>query len=179
MTIIRNQKNIGAGESRNRGFYHTLTSIPSEYVWVVDGDDYLADNLVFQKIYDFVSQNPGLDIINVGWTCKGEYSISRIGWPVGLPGRVIRPWVYIPGLGKNIPFGNDVYSHFIMFDQVPGNKIGFLDYNCYVYPKPGRHWNGQEKNMNVPVELGKALMTHKFRKSIVVDELMKGRAGTG
>ena len=179
ITVMQNPRNLGAGESRNRGFFNTLTTIPSEYVWVVDADDYLADSNVFQKIHDFAIQNPNYDIINVGWTCKGEYSIARLGWPIGLPGRVIRPCVYVAGIGKNIPFGNDVYSHFIMFDQTPGEKIGYLDYNCYVYPKPGRHINDSAKTMDVPRELGTALMSHKFQKQIVLDEIMNGRSGTG
>lgn len=179
ITVMQNPRNLGAGESRNRGFFNTLTTIPSEYVWVVDADDYLADSNVFQKIHDFAIQNQNYDIINVGWTCKGEYSIARLGWPIGLPGRVIRPCVYVAGIGKNIPFGNDVYSHFIMFDQTPGEKIGYLNYNCYVYPKAGRHINDNAKTMDVPRELGMALMSHRFQKQIVIDEIMNGRSGTG
>jgi hypothetical protein len=83
---------------------------------------------------------------------------------VGLPGRVIRPYVYEPGLNNNIPRGNDVYSHFLMFDKVPGERIGSLDYNCYIYPKPGRHLNNAEKNIDAPKEIGHALMEHTFQK---------------
>lgn len=172
ITLIQNEKNVGAGESRNIGHYQTLFSIPSDYEWVVDADDYLADKHVLQKIHDFAIQNPKLDVINIGWTCKGTYYVSRLGWPVGLPGRVIRPSVYVPGLGKNIPMGNDVYSHFVMFDTVPGDKIGYLDYNCYVYPKAGRHINDSIKSMDVPREIGMGLMSHRFQKQIVIDEIM-------
>ena len=179
ITIIQNERNYGAGESRNIGHFRTLFTIPSEYEWIVDADDYLADKYVLDKIHDYAIHNQDNEVINIGWTCNGKYYVARLGWPIGLPGRVIRPSAYEPGLRKNIPLGNDVYSHFLMFDKVPAERIGSLDYNCYVYPKPGRHINGTAKNMNVPCEIGHALMEHKFRKQIVIDEIMNGHTGTG
>ena len=53
MTLIKNPRNLGAAESRNQGYIQTKDTIPSEYLWVVDGDDYLAGKEVLQKIYDF------------------------------------------------------------------------------------------------------------------------------
>ena len=179
ITLIRNKTNIGAGASRNIGYFNTLETINSQYIWFVDGDDYISNQNVVQTIYDFACKNKNIDIINIGWTHGNEYSIAKIGWPVGLPGRVIKPEVYVPGINKNIPLGNDVYSHFIMFDNVPDEKIGELDYNCYIYPKPGRHINNTDKTINIPVEIGKALMNHKFKKSYVVDALMNSKSGTG
>jgi hypothetical protein len=127
---------------------------------VVDGDDYLAGNEVLQKIHDFSIANPHFDIINIGWTFNGEYSVARVGWPVGLPGRVIRSNVYVQAPKLNLPRGNDVYPHFVMFDTVDDFKIGKLDYKCYICPKPGRHQNNTLKNLNVPKEIGKLLKTH-------------------
>ena len=179
ITLIRNETNLGAGISRNIGYSKTIDSIQSQYIWVVDGDDYIADKHVLQKIYDFCVAHKNFDIINLGWTQRGEYSVAKLGWPIGLPGRVIKPNVYVPAIDKNIPFGNDVYTHFIMFDSVPDEKIGYLDYNCYIYPNPGKHRNNTDKTINVPVEIGKALMTHKFKKQSVITTLMTTRASTG
>ena len=37
--------------SRNIGVDQTTDSIPSEFLWIVDGDDYLADNNVLRDIH--------------------------------------------------------------------------------------------------------------------------------
>ena len=58
ITLIKNPNNLGAGESRNIGVQQTKDSLPCEYLWVVDGDDWIADKSVLQKIYDFAKQNP-------------------------------------------------------------------------------------------------------------------------
>lgn len=155
MTLIKNQQNMGAGESRNIGVQQTQDTKPSEFLWLVDGDDFIADELVLQKIHDFAKENPQFDIINLGWTCMGKYEVARCGWPVGLPGRIIRPSVYVPAPSINISEGNDVYSSFVMFDNVDDAKVGTLDYNCYIYPKPGKH--GKRK-MNSAKVVGDFLM---------------------
>ena len=103
--------------------------------------------------------------------------MARCGWPVGLPGRVIRPNVYVQGVKKNIPQGNDVYSHFVMFDQVDDSKIGALDYKCYICPEPGRHRNSTVKGMNAAKEVGMALMQHRFKKQSVVDAMKNPNTG--
>lgn len=164
MTLIKNPNNLGAGESRNIGVQQTKDSLPCEFLWIVDGDDYLADSSVLQKIYDFSIANPKYDLINLGWTFKEKYDIAKVGWPVAAWGRVIRPSIYVHASSKNIPHGNDVYSHFVMFDNVDDSKIGALNYKCYICPQPGRHRNNTVKNMNVPKEVGNLLMSHDFRK---------------
>lgn len=87
--------------------------------------------------------------------------------------------MYVPGLFKNLPKGNDVYSHFLMFDMVDDSRIGSFDYNCYIYPKPGKHHNTTAKDINTPVEIGKSLMKYRFRKLNVVNILLGGKSGTG
>ena len=53
ITLIKNPKNLGAGASRNNGVEQTHDSVPSEFLWVVDGDDYIADANVLKDIHDF------------------------------------------------------------------------------------------------------------------------------
>ena len=178
ITIIKNDRNYGAGQSRNIGYNRTLQLIPSKYIWIVDGDDYLADKYVLDKIYNF-AQNKDYDLINIGWTNGSKYQIAKLGWPVGFPGRIIKQDIYVPGLTKNIAYGNDVYSHFIMFDNINQNKIGELDYNCYVYPKPGKHHNHTDKTIDIPYEIGNALMTHTFKHKCVVENILTGKHRTG
>lgn len=71
ITLIKNKQNLGAAESRNQGYVQTKDTVPSDFLWVVDGDDYLAGEEVLQKIHDFAISNPQLDIINIGWTFNG------------------------------------------------------------------------------------------------------------
>ena len=71
ITLIKNKHNLGAAESRNQGYVQTKDTVPSDFLWVVDGDDYLAGEEVLQKIHDFAISNPQLDIINIGWTFNG------------------------------------------------------------------------------------------------------------
>ena len=51
ITLIKNKQNLGAAESRNQSYLQTKDTIPSEYLWVVDGDDYLADEDVLKDLH--------------------------------------------------------------------------------------------------------------------------------
>ncbi len=78
---------------------------------------------------------------------------------------------YVKSPCKNIPYGNDVYSHFVMFDLVDDSKIGYFDRKCYICPKAGQHRNNTEKNMNVPKTVCDCLLQYRFRKKDVVSAL--------
>jgi len=145
----------------------------------VDGDDYLADNDVLNDIHGFEVQHPEYDIINMGITWLGKYDVGDLGWPIASWGRIIRPSVYVPAPDKNIPYGNDVYSHFVMFDQVDDSKIGRFDRKCYMCPKMGQHHNGMEKKMNVMKMVGDYLMQHDFKKKSVIESIKSGKSGLG
>lgn len=95
ITLIKNDKNIGGGMSRDIGYDQTIESVKSEYLWVVDADDKLADKEVLHKLYVFTMNNPNLDIINIGTSFRGKHSISRAGWPIAPWGRIIRASVYV------------------------------------------------------------------------------------
>jgi glycosyltransferase involved in cell wall biosynthesis len=177
ITVLRNEKNIGAGLSRNKGVVETQEKIPSEYLWIVDGDDYLADRDVLKDLHDFTSKNQNYDIVNIGITYSGKYSVGKAGWPIASWGRIIRPKVYVKSPDRNIPYGNDVYSHFVMFDQVDDSKIGTFDRKCYVCPGAGRHRNNTEKNMNVMKTVGEYLMRYEFKKKSVVDAMKTSETG--
>jgi len=173
MTLIKNPWNIGGGESRNAGVNQTKDTLPSEFLWIVDGDDHLADNSVLQRIYDFSQQNPQFDLINLGWNNKGCPAVAGVGYPNGIWARVIRPEIYVQSLKDNIGCGDDVYPHFVMFDNVDDSRIGTLDYICYVYPKMGFHINNTSRKLNNAKIVGLALMKHRFRKQYVADALYR------
>ena len=116
-------------------------------------------------------------MIEIGWTCIKRKFVSRLGWPIGMWGRIIRQTAYVYGIEKNIEVANDVYPHFVMYDNVDDSKIGKLDYNCYVYPQYGKHINNTDMKMNIGREIGLALMEHVFRKPEVVEVLMMSDKG--
>ena len=66
-----------------------------------------------------------------------------------------------------------MYPHFVMFDNVDDDRIGTLDYICYVYPKMGFHLNDTSRRTNSAKIIGHALMKHKFKKQYVVDALYR------
>ena len=53
MTLTKNSENLTAGPSRNRGYDLTAETLPSEFIWMVDGDDYMADANVLQELFNF------------------------------------------------------------------------------------------------------------------------------
>ena len=177
ITIIKNPTNLGAGQSRNRGVLETQTTIPSDYLWIVDGDDYLSDKNVLNDIHAFVNSHSNYDIINVGITYCGKYSVGKVGWPIASWGRIIKPCAYVSSPSRNIPHGNDVYAHFVMFDTVEDAHIGEFNRNCYVCPKNGMHRNNTEKNMNVFTTIGEYLMQHDFKKKSVIDSMKSSESG--
>lgn len=109
----------------------------------------------------------------------GQYRIADINYPIGFPGCVIRPEIYVPGISKNISPGDDVFSHYMMFDNVDNKRMGKLDFNCYEYPKSGRHINNTDKSLNIPKEIGRWLMTHRYKKQEVVESILCGESGAG
>ena len=78
MTLIKNQKNLGPGETRNRGLHLTQDEHPSDYIWMVDGDDQLADGTVLQRIYDYSIEHPDKEMICLGMTINGKYAIASV-----------------------------------------------------------------------------------------------------
>lgn len=54
VTVIHNRKNLGPGRTRNVGYYKTISAFPSDFIWMVDADDVLADENVVQDIHGFL-----------------------------------------------------------------------------------------------------------------------------
>ena len=109
MTLIKNLKNLGAGETRNRGLYLTQDEHPSDYIWMVDGDDWLADGTVLQRIYDYSVEHPDIDMICLGLKIVSRYAIASVESPNGSWGVVVKPSVFVPYLDKNVQGCEDVY----------------------------------------------------------------------
>lgn len=72
LRVIR-QPNTGLGSARNRG----LRDARGDYVWFVDGDDFLRDGAVEQVVAALEAHAP--DILVVDFTCAGENG-ARVDW---------------------------------------------------------------------------------------------------
>ena len=168
MTLIRNPNNLGAGETRNRGLHLTQDEHPSDYIWMVDGDDQLADGTVLQRIYDYSVEHPDIDIICLGLKLNNRYVIASVESPNGSWGVVVKPSVFVPYLDKNIQGCEDVYQHFVQWDSVEPTRIGQLDYLCYVW------WYGghiAKTSLNSKTCVMDALKSHQFKHDYVREAL--------
>ena len=172
ITLIKNPENLGPGETRNQGYYQTLETLPSEFIWMVDGDDFLPDNQVLQKIYDYHLANPEIEIICLGWMCYGKKRIADITSPNGPFGICIKPEKFVPYINRNIQRCEDVYQHFVQFDSIDEDKIGQLDYVCYSWWGKGHRASTKENSRKVVMD---ALKNYHFKHQYVVEELRNFR----
>ena len=172
ITLIKNPNNLGPGETRNRGLYLTQDEHPSDYIWMVDGDDRLVDDTVIQRIYDYSVEHPDKEMICLGMTMNGKYVIASVIDPNGPMGMVLKPSIFVPYLDKNVQGCEDVYQHFVQWDSVEDSKIGVLDYLCYTW-RPGNHRT--TTNVNSRKVVMDALKQHQFKKENVRNTLINFR----
>lgn len=170
ITVLKNPVNMSAGISRNNGYFLTKDTIPSEFIWIVDGDDRLANSNVLGDIHQFHMKNPKAELICVGCTLRGSYRMSDYRFPHGLWSTVIRSDRYVPAIDKNIQTGNDVFPHFIMFDNVDDDKIAKFNHNCYIW-KEGNH--KAPTKLNWSQEVANEINRHIFRKKYIENYLYK------
>lgn len=172
MTLIKNPKNLGPGETRNRGLHLTQDEHSSDYIWIVDGDDRLANGNVLQRIYDYSIEHPDIDMICLGLKIINRYVIASVESPIGSWGVVVKPSVFVPYLDKNVQGCEDVYQHYVQWDSVEDSKIGVLDYFCYVW-RPGHHRT--TTNVNSRGVVMDALKQHQFKKENARNALINFR----
>lgn len=61
--VILDREYHSSGLGRNDG----IEKATGEYVWLLDGDDWLIDNYAFVKIIKFFEEYPDEKIVHVGW----------------------------------------------------------------------------------------------------------------
>ena len=178
ITVIRNERNLGAAESRNKGYYETLNSIKSDFIWVVDADDYLIDKNVLSKIYGYHITYPKIDMINIGWQdVDGSTHIANVDFPIGLWGSVVKSEMYVSGI--NIRHVDDAYPHYMLWDKVDDEKIGYLDYICYRYPEAGGRMRVSSTQKQIARIIGSEFMNHRFNKQYVINSILTSKSTLG
>lgn len=172
ITLFKNQKNSGEGISRNRAYNETLESIPSEYVWCVDGDDYLEDDKTLEEMAEFCKQNSNLELICLRCRFNDKIINPDWKWPNALWATLFRTNRYEQALNANIQCGGDMIPHFRAFDNVEDKNIGRFCRICYVMPKAGFHVNKKElNNPENKMALINYLKNYKFKKLKIHDFL--------
>lgn len=61
--IILDREYKSSGLARNDG----IEAATGEYIWLLDGDDWLIDNHAIRKIMDFFNVSPRDNVLHVGW----------------------------------------------------------------------------------------------------------------
>jgi len=69
VTIVRNETNLGPTPKM---VHHVISKTKSEYVTIVDGDDFYTDDYKLQKQLNFLQRNPEYSI-----HCTGYYQIEK------------------------------------------------------------------------------------------------------
>lgn len=168
VTVVRNETNLGPGETRNRGHFMTIESHPSEYLWFLDADDHLADDGVFDRVHGFLVENPEMDMLYVGIDFKGRKMIANEDCPYGPWGSVVRTRCYVPFISECIKGGEDTYQHLVQMDAIPPERVGrMVDGGiCYVY-------TGNHSSKRIPRESLLAVQRHvssiKFTQQRTID----------
>jgi len=169
-TIVRNSKNLGPGETRNQGYYQSLNSQPSDFIWFVDGDDKLESNDVLQRIYEFYSVNKDMELMFIKWHWRNRWRQANWTSPNAPFSMIFRSDKFQPFSHENIHLGEDIYWHFAQYDSIEDCKIKKFDRCCYVYS--GIHIHPRNRNAtNAMIKC--AFSNYVFKKQYVRDFLIE------
>ena len=129
-----------AGGCRNAGYQYP---IGSEYVWFIDGDDYLKNDSVLTDVFNAISKNKP-DVLFVGYEIHDKEKTQT----VKIENKAIdsymythdcAPWTKIIKCNKMVLFAEhlkcneDVLQHVLLIDAI--DTFDCLNKICYVYFK--------------------------------------------
>ena len=131
-----------AGGARNYGYSFSGSS---EYVWFVDGDDFLANNFVLEEAHNTIISNDFPDIVSVGYCSVNEVKKTititsannddcltedKLLRSCAVWGKLIRYTKFIP-FEEDLMYYEDVFQHILQLDSA--NTFGSVLSTCYVY----------------------------------------------
>lgn len=116
--IILDREYHSSGLSRNDG----LELASGDYIWLLDGDDWLIDNHAFKKVMQFFEASPDSEVLHVGYISNTyqDYSYLYTVWQ----------WVWKAELAKAVMFTSRKYD-----DDVEWVQNMIRTHNITVYPK--------------------------------------------
>ncbi len=116
--IILDREYHSSGLSRNDG----LELASGDYIWLLDGDDWLIDNHAFKKVMQFFEASPDSEMLHVGYISNTyqDYSYLYTVWQ----------WIWKAELAKAVMFTSRKYD-----DDVEWVQNMIRTHNITVYPK--------------------------------------------
>ena len=117
MVIIdRNYHSSGLG--RNDG----IELASGDYIWLLDGDDWLIDNHAFKKVIEFFKDSPDITYLRLNFASNSfhDYKYLYTVWQ----------WVWKADLAKAVKFSDKKYD-----DDVEWVMNMFKAYNINLYPQ--------------------------------------------
>ena len=116
--IVIDREYHSSGLSRNDG----LELATGEYIWLLDGDDWLIDNHAFKKVMQFFEASPESNLLHVGYISNTfqDYSYTHTVWQ----------WIWKAELAKAVPFTSRKYD-----DDVEWVQNMIQTHGITVYPK--------------------------------------------
>lgn len=116
--IIVDREYHSSGLSRNDG----LEMATGDYVWLLDGDDWLVDNHAFRKVMKFFEKSPNSEVLHVGYISNTfqDYDYIYTVWQ----------WVFKAELAKAVKFTSRKYD-----DDVEWVQNMLKTYNITMYAK--------------------------------------------
>ena len=116
--IILDREYHSSGLSRNDG----LELASGDYIWLLDGDDWLIDNHAFKKVMQFFEASSDSEVLHVGYISNTyqDYSYLYTVWQ----------WVWKAELAKAVMFTSRKYD-----DDVEWVQNMIRTHNITVYPK--------------------------------------------
>ena len=111
--IILDVNYRSSGLARNDG----LTVASGEYIWLLDGDDWLIDNHAIEKVIYCLEQRPDDNVLHVGWL-SNTYAIKDYLFTVW-------QWVWRAKWAKAVEFSSQKYDDDVKWvkDMVAAHKI--------------------------------------------------------
>lgn len=114
--IIVDREYHSSGLSRNDG----LEMATGDYIWLLDGDDWLVDNHAFRKVMTFFEKSPNSEVLHVGYISNTfqDYDYIYTVWQ----------WVFKAELAKAVKFTSRKYD-----DDVEWVQNMLKTYNITMY----------------------------------------------
>ncbi len=96
--IIIDRQFHSSGLSRNEG----LECATGEYIWLLDGDDWLIDNHAIAKVVSFFEHKPEQKVVHVGWATNTFFMPEYTN--------TVWQWVFAADWAKGVKFTSRPYD---------------------------------------------------------------------
>lgn len=148
--VILDRQYHSSGLGRNDG----IERATGDYIWLLDGDDWLIDNHAILKVVNYFTQYPGDKVVHVGWLSNGFTNKAYL--------HTVWQWVFAAYWAKPVKFTSRKYDDDVewvnkMMKTYKVDQVGDINDPLYFYNYmregsvmherlTGRKENGTNKN---------------------------------